>query len=124
MAVPNGYANPSPTFQRAMRLISGITQAIDAVVTTTFDHDYETGDIVRLYIPKGWGMVQANKLQGEIIVESSTTFSITIDSTGFDAFVTPPDPSSFVLSVAHVVPIGEVNSKLTSATRNILPFGG
>lgn len=124
MPIPQGYAYESPTFQRAMRLITNVTQAINAVVTTSFDHQYETGDIVRLYIPKGWGMTQANRLQGEINIESSTSFSIDINTTTFDAFVTPADPSPLVSSLAQVVPVGEVSSKLTSATRNILPFIG
>lgn len=122
MAVPNGYAYPLPTFQRAMRLVTNITQAEEAVVTTSFAHQYETGDIVRLYVPKGWGMIQANKLQGEIIVINSTTFSISINTLLFDAFVTPPDPSPLVNGVPQAVPVGENNRKLTSATQNVLPY--
>lgn len=122
MAVPNGYANPFPTFQRSMRLVSGITNALNAVVTTTFEHQYETGDVVRLYVPEGWGMRQANRLQAEIVVESSTTFSINADTTGFDIFVTPPNPSPLVNAVAHVVPVAEISGKLSSSTQNVLPY--
>jgi len=120
MAVPSCYANPSPTYQRAMRLISDITNAEEAVITTTFDHDYETGDIVRLMVPRANGMYEANQLVGTITVTSTTEFSIDINTTDFNAFTSIPNPSPLVNSCAHVVPVGEINSKLTSATQNVL----
>lgn len=117
---PNGYAYQFPTYQPAMRLVTDITRAVNASVTTSFAHNYETGDIVRLIVPDGWGMFQANGKLGTITVTAPTTFTIDIDSTMFDPFVTPPNPSPEVISVAQVVPVGEVNSKLTQATRNVL----
>ena len=116
------WADPNPIFQPAMRLISAITQANPAVVTTTFAHQYITGTIVRLDIPFSDGMQQANGLFGPITVLSSTTFSITIDSTNFDPFAIPMSPSPHVNTCAQVVPIGEVNQILTAAVQNVLPF--
>ena len=117
MPAPNGYAYQFPVYQPAMRLIAAITQAIPAQVTTSFAHNYQTGDIVRLIVPNGYGMVQANGLMGTITVNADTTFLIDIDTTTFTAFVIP---NTLVVTVAQVVPIGEVNSKLTQATRNVL----
>ena len=122
MAIPSCYAYPFPVFQRAMRLVTNITNARAASVTTSFAHDYETGDIVRLYVPHGWGIVQADRLSGTIVVTSPTTFTIDIDTVDFDPFVTPPDPSPLINGCPQVVPVGEVNSKLTSATQNVLPY--
>ncbi len=107
-----------PTFQPAMRLIDGITNANPAVVTTSFDHQYITGTIVRLLVPAEWGMIQADQLKGEITVTGDTTFSVKIDSLAFDSFVTPASPQQY----AHVVPIGEINEILTAATQNVLPY--
>lgn len=114
------YANPSPIFQPAMRLIENITNALNAVITTTFDHDYITGAIVRIYVPKGFGMLQINKMKGTITVLSPTTFSIDIDTTLFDIFVAsfPLDP--FYPQVPLVVPVGEINSTLSSSVVNTL----
>lgn len=81
----------NPTYQPAMRIIASITNASPAVVTTTFDHDYITGDIVRLYIPRGFGMLQADRLKGTVTVTGDTTFTIDIDTTDFDSLVVPPD---------------------------------
>lgn len=76
-----------PTFQRAMRVISSITRANPAVVTTTTNHQYIDGMIMRINVPKGFGMQQVNQLQGEITRLSDTTFSIDIDTTNMDPFL-------------------------------------
>jgi len=126
ITTPNYYAVQSPTFQRAMRNILSISQAENALITTTFDgvnpgaHQYSTGLIARLYVPNGFGMVQANQLQGPITVINSTQFTMPIDTTNFDAFVVPAyQPGSFG-TPAQVVPVGEINSILTQATQNVL----
>jgi hypothetical protein len=79
--------NTRPIFQRAMRVISSITNANPAVVTTTTNHQYITGMIVRLNIPKGFGLEQANQKYGQITVLTDTTYSIDIDTTLMDPFL-------------------------------------
>jgi hypothetical protein len=115
--MPTFYANPDPLFFPAMRLISAITQAAQASVTTTFDHDYLTGLIVRLDVPQEYGMQEVNQKVGTIVVTSSTTFTIDIDTRTFQAFSIPGSPTQ----AAQVVPIGEDNSTVYLATRNLLP---
>lgn len=131
MTIPNTqnyYAQQFPTFQRAMRNILSISQDENALVTTTFDgvnpgdHQYSTGLIVRLYVPNGFGMVQANQLEGRVTVINDTQFTLPIDTTNFDAFVIPNyQPGSFG-TPAQVVPVGEVNEILIEATQNVLPY--
>jgi hypothetical protein len=125
----NYYAVEYPTFQRAMRNILSISQAESALITTTFDginpgdHGYSTGLIVRLYIPKGFGMMQINELSGPITVINGTQFTMPIDTTTFDAFVIPAFiPGWRGGTPAHVVPVGEVTELLTMATQNVLPY--
>jgi hypothetical protein len=114
-------ANPAPVFQQAMRIISSISNANPAAVVTTFDHQYISGMVVRLNIPPGFGMQQANQLSGQIAVTGGTTFTIDIDTTHFDAYAAP---SSFPYNYQYgqVVPTGENNSILLAATRNVLPY--
>lgn len=114
-------AEENPTFQRAMRLVSAITKGYPAQVTTTIDHDYETGDIVRLTVPVWFGMVQANLLVGTIEVTSTNSFNIDIDTRGFNPFKVPSPVPWYVNSYAQVTPVGEISAKLTSATQNTLP---
>lgn len=113
-----------PIVQPTVRIIKNITQAFPAEVTTELDHSYGTGMIVRIRVPDTFGMTQINLQQGTITVTSSVTFTIDIDSTSYDAFVTPPNqvPPDAQTQFAQVVPIGEVNETLAFAFRNVLPY--
>jgi hypothetical protein len=114
-------AYPFPVFQPSMRIISAITTSNPAQVTTTFPHQYIDGTIVRLDIPLGFGMQQANQAFGPILVTSPTTFSIAVDTTQYDAFSAP---NTFPLDAqyAQAVPFAEDNSILTAAVQNVLPY--
>lgn len=116
------YSNPSPTFQPANRIITSITNGKPAIVTTSIPHDYLSGEIVRLKIPQGFGMTQANNLTGEIAVTGETTFEISIDTNFFDVF-SPPSPLPTAYTCAQVIPVGEVTKTLAGATKNVLPYG-
>lgn len=121
--MPYFSANPFPTFQQAYRLITAITNDVNAAVTTSFAHQYGTGLIVRLIVPRQYGMVQANNLSGTITVTSPTTFTITIDTRAFDPFVYPgPTPPVGTTTPAQVIPFGEINSILDQAYHNALPY--
>ena len=112
-----------PVFQPAMRIIETITNGLPAVVTTTFNHQYQSGIIVRLLIPNGFGMSEANGLQGSIIVTGDTTFEVAIDTTSFSLFYYPSNyPSS--LQFAQVIPFGTDNNQWRLATKNALPYTG
>ncbi len=114
-------AYQSPVFKPAMRIVSGITNAFPAAVTTTFSHGYLTGIIVRLVIPLGYGMVQANQLSGTIVVTGATTFTINIDTRYFSTFVTP-DSAPENLQSSQCVPFAEDNATLQNAYQNVLPY--
>lgn len=113
----------NPTYKPSMRVISNITNANPATVTTTFAHGYISGTICRLHIPPGYGILQANTLFGEITVTGDTTFTIDIDTSTFEPYTTPdsfPEDKQY----PQVVPIGENNSILAAAVRNVLPYSG
>lgn len=115
------HAVADPTFQRSMRLVSAITNANPAQITTTFDHDYGTGDIVRLSIPRWFGMVEADKLVGTITVTGSDTFDMNIDTTSFTPFSVPSPVPWYVNAYAQITPVGEISANLAGATQNTLP---
>jgi hypothetical protein len=116
------FAVQMPVFQPSMRIISAITQSNPASVTTTFAHQYLNGCIVRLDLPDAVGMQQLNQMFGPITVTGSTTFTLPIDTTSFEAFAIPVDPLPQVNTCAMVVPIGEQASNLDSAVQNVLPY--
>jgi hypothetical protein len=110
-----------PVFKPAMRIISDITNGFPAQVTTTFAHNYITGTTIRLDIPLGYGMQEANQQFGNIVVTSSTTFDIPIDTTFYSVFATPstfPQKNQYAQTVAFA----EDNSILTAAVQNVLPY--
>ena len=117
--MPLNTAIPYPTFQRAMRIIQSIRLGNPTIIETTFAHQYLSGCIVRLYIPPDYGVEQLNKQFGPITVIDPVTFSLPIDSTDYNPYNATPvlphdDP--------QVVPIAEINSILSEATQNVLPY--
>lgn len=101
-----------PIFQRAMRVISTVTNANPAAITTTTNHQYISGMIVRLNIPRGFGMQQANQKYGEITVTGNTTFTIDIDTIGMDAFLS-------LISLGTTDGSGDLSGTIST---NIIPF--
>lgn len=63
--------------------ITGITQAAQAVVTATA-HGFSNGDYI--YFENVQGMTQINGLVGVIQSSTTNTFTVNIDSTGFNAY--------------------------------------
>lgn len=121
------YANPFPTYQPSMRILSAITNGFPASFTTTFNHQYITNTIVRIDIPPGFGMQQLNQQIGPITVTGPTTFTMPIDTTNYDTFSIPmytllPSGITVSLQQAQVVPMAEDNSILTAAVQNVLPY--
>ena len=106
----------SPTFQPAMRIVTAITQANPASVTTSFDHDYKNGTVVRLIVPEGFGMDQMNERYEVVTITGTDTFTIAIDSSKFDAFSVPGSNKQYAQSLA----IGEINSTLEARSENVL----
>ena len=114
-----------PVFKPAMRIISSITNSNRCIVTTTFDHGYVSGTIVRIDIPSGFGMYQINQQYAPIEVLSSTTFEMPINTSEYDVFTIPTNPFLTPATSdqqAQAVPIGEINSILTAAVTNVLPY--
>lgn len=116
-----GYAIEDPTYQPSMRLITDITNAVTPTFTTSFDHGYSTGLIVRIKVPAlRFGMTQIDQFVGVITVTGDDTFTMDIDTTNFNAFTIPDPEEAFTAVFPEVVPVGEQNSILTQAVRNVL----
>lgn len=96
------------------REISGVTNEVEAVVTTTEDHGYHVGQFVSLIVPKKYGM-ELDFVQGKILnIDTPITFRVNVNTSNQLPFVTPTAPPSFTQS--HVVPISGVGQNDTSIT--------
>lgn len=114
-----------PTFNPAVRIITAITQSNPAMVTTSFDHGYLPGLIVRLRVPPDFGM-RIDKQSGTILSVTADTFTIDIDTTNKDPFVLPPNQVTPLVDTqtqfAQVVPFAEINTTPKQPFRNVLPY--
>lgn len=115
----------TPKYNPSKKLIASITRATDALVTTTTEHEFNTGLVVRLYVPEACGMFQIDRMVAQITVVDSYSFNIGIDTTQFDAFFIPPFlptaggvPEHYNV-LAEVLPIGEGNEYMDSYLVNI-----
>lgn len=100
--------------------ITAITSANPAVITTANNHGYAAGEKYRLRIPEGWGMVEANDLEFEVVSVTANTITTDLDlSAGYTAFSYPTSAAFAAgVSLPQIVPIGEDASVLTGAMDN------
>ena len=104
----------SNNYLPASQVITNITRATNAVVTTASPHGYDDQLIVRIVLPPGinFGMNQINGATSQITVIDNQNFSINVNTSGYDAFV------SSSIQDAQVIPIAEVGYTFTMAEIN------
>ena len=79
--LPSFYKPSKADFDPKRREISAVTNATEAQVTTTEDHGYSVGQLVRLHVPKDYGMV-LNGVVGTILtIPGTTDFTVDVDTT-------------------------------------------
>lgn len=66
--------------------INNITNAIQAVVTFTDDHDFTVGENVAFRCREPFGMFQINNKLGKVLSVTSDTITVDIDTTTWDTF--------------------------------------
>lgn len=118
--MPSG-ADPFPTFTPSLATIVGITRSTRTIIRTAFPHTFLEGESIRVLIPEQYGMQQLNNRVVDIIRINPafpTFIGTDVDSTSFDEFIVPANPTQS----AQVVPVGENALMLTGATRNVLPY--
>ena len=105
-------------------LLTAITRSYPMQVTvavgdsTTEANTYIEGMCVKLFVPKTYGMYQANGLTGTILAISGSDFTLDLNSTYFDIFSIP---SGSVEKPASLSPNGSRNLQYSNRTKNV-PF--
>lgn len=106
----------------SMLLITDINQNYPATLTFTVpetgSNTYQEGQLVRLTVPRTWGMYQANGLTARIMSVGVSTMVLDLDTTYFDAFV---DGSETEEAPASLAPAGSRNLTLDNNTMRV-PF--
>jgi len=119
----NQYLPPVITIPSSL-LITAISQSAPMVVSveignvSTETNTYIVGMAIRLFVPKSYGMYQANNLVGTIIAINDSNFTLNWDSTLFDAFVIP---SGNAETPASIAPFGSRNLQYDNST-DLVPF--
>lgn len=130
------YNANNPLFYPRRRVITNITQATNAQVSTAIAHGLTVGQQIRFNIPAVSGMIQLNgqPLNNYYPLGASTpaiivsvvddyNFTINIDTTSYTAFTWPTiaqQPSSF----PEVTPYGEDTATALSSTASQTPTIG
>jgi len=123
------YSNPpiEPQFYIPSQfIIIGITLGMTTTVTTTIDHNYVIGQLVRILIPSKYGSRTLNEQSGYVIsIPSTNSVEISINSLGTDAFIASPTFLPFQSkTLPQILAIGDVNSGVINVTnpQNIPTF--
>lgn len=87
--------------------IEDIDLGIETTVTTTVDHNYVIGQLVRLLIPANYGCFQLNQKTGYVIaIPASDQVLLDIDSSiNVDSFI-----SASTSNVPQIVAVGDIRS--------------
>ena len=122
MTIPNNANTFLPPVKviPGFLLITNISNTNPMVITFTdsVENTYQVNMCVHLNVPASYGMFQANQLIGQILSINSNTFTVSIDATQFDAFVTP---STYQPQPATMAPAGSRNLQYDNFSKNV-PF--
>lgn len=77
-------------FIPTVKIIIDIPNGHYPTVTTDSAHSFTSGDVVRIFVPKEYGM--ALYVETSILVTGADTFIIFIDTTNDFPFVVPSEP--------------------------------
>jgi len=108
------------TYSPTRLTITNMTQANPCVVTVSTNHNMTTGQVIRLTVPKQYGMIELNGQLVQMTKLTATTFSlqysqcnpqgtINVDSSNFTAFV-----NAGTGTPAQVFPVGSGPTPMTS----------
>lgn len=86
---------------------------ITFTVPDNASNTYQPGMLVKLFVPRTWGMYQADNAVVKILTVGATTMTVNIDSTQFDTFV---DGSASAETPASLAPFGSSNVQYDNTT--------
>lgn len=120
--------NPNFPWVPDATVIASITQANPCIVTTTTNHGYSTGFNVRVTFPfpysNTFGMTQINGLTGAITVLSPMTFSMPINTLGFNSFKSGNSPITNITRANPAVVTVTTNNFFVGQTVTVTGVSG
>lgn len=119
------YSNPPiepEFFQPSQFVISAITMGVITTVTTSVNHNYVIGQLVRLLIPSKYGSRGLNEQLGLVIsIPAPNQVVLNINSLGIDPFIASPTFLPFQSkTLPQIVAVGDNNSGIISTNGRVL----
>lgn len=113
----------SGTYTPPVSTITAISTGNPTTITTSDANSFVVGQEIQFFIPPLWGISQINNVTGYVVgITSSTQFTVNIDSTNFDSFITPSPPEFVVIDYPQVAGIGDANTgSLSPGGKTALP---
>ncbi len=100
-------------FQPRGRLLSSVTNASQALVTTADDHGYVVGQLVRVFVPVAYGMLIDRIAARILTVPATTQFTLDFDSTASGTYVTPVTAPFTQAQVTYITGITDNATSIT-----------
>lgn len=95
-------------YQPSMFFISAITLGPTTTITTSVNHNYVIGQIIRVLITEFYGTWQISEQEGLVIaIPAANQVTVTIDSSNANAFIASP---AFGPTLPQIVAVGDQNS--------------
>ncbi len=92
--------------------ISAIILGVNTLVTTTIDHDYVVGQLIRLIIPQYYGTRQLNEQQAYVVsIPQTNQVLLDISSVSMDPFVDAMLPTQAQILAIGLINQGVINSQ-------------
>ena len=108
---PTFFKPSKADFVPKRREISDVTNAFEPTVTTTEEHGYEVGQLIRLHVSDRYGMTIDGETATVLSIPTTTTFTCNYDTRSSNTYTTPTYSDGNGFTQSHVVPItGEANN--------------
>lgn len=104
-------------YQPSVFDISAIALGTSTTVTTSVNHNYVIGQLVKLLIPFTYGSVQLNGQEGYVItIPAANQVVVNIDSTRANSFIASP---TYGPTPPQIIAVGDINSGQISSSGNV-----
>lgn len=104
-------------YQPSQYFISAITLGYVTTITTTVNHNYSVGQLVRLLIPNGFGSRQLNEMLGYVIsIPALNQVTLDMNSSYADPFIV----NSKINTQPQIVAVGDINTGVLNANGRTL----
>ena len=113
-----------PQFYEPSRfVISNVTRGTTTIVTTTVDHNYVVGQLVRLLIPAAFGCFQLNESSGYVLsIPASNQVEVSINSSkNVNSFISATSTQNPQILALGDINFGATNSSGPLSTTTYIP---